>query len=74
MKILLLQNNCINNGVKTALYDEISERRNTKGEWLLGVDTQNVPYLLVVTTQDKTRQRHVRHLLMTLKARSHAGA
>ena len=67
MKILLLQNNCINNGVtndlkkrkkkacETALYGKIKERRETKGEWLTGVHTQNVLYLLIVTTQNKTR-------------------
>ena len=52
---------------KTALYGEIKERRQTGGEWLIGAHTQNIPYLLLVTTQDK-RQRRIRCLLMRVKA------
>ena len=43
--------------MRTALYDKIKER---KGEWLTGVNTQNVLYLSIVATQDKTRQKRVR--------------
>ena len=45
------------------------EVRTTKGEWLIGVHTQSVLYLFIVTKQHKTRQRHVRRLLMRVKAR-----
>ena len=57
---MMLQNNCINNGVtsglkqrkkknmQTALYGKIKER---KGEWLIGANTQNVLYLSIVATQ-----------------------
>ena len=56
----MLQNNCINNGVtnglkqkknksiKTVLYGKIKE---TRGDWLTGANTQNVPYLSIVATQ-----------------------
>ena len=44
--------------MQTALYRKIKER---KGEWLTGVNTQNLLYLLIVTTQHKTKQRRVRH-------------
>ena len=43
---------------KTALYGEIKERRQTGGEWLIGAHTQNIPYLLLVTTQDKKTKAH----------------
>ena len=43
--------------MRTALYDKIKER---KGEWLTGVNTQNVLYLSILATQDKTRQKRVR--------------
>ena len=55
--------------MQTALYDKIKERR---GEWLIRANTQNIPYLSIVATQDKTRKRHVRHLLMKAKARRRA--
>ena len=29
------------------------------GEWLIAVNTQNIPYLSIVATQHKTRQRRV---------------
>ena len=29
------------------------------GEWLIAVNTQTIPYLLIVATQHKTRQRRV---------------
>ena len=38
--------------MQTALYGKIKER---KGEWLIGENTQNVPYLSIVATQHKTR-------------------
>ena len=54
--IMLLQNNCINNGItndlekrkknmQTALYSKQKERRETGGEWLIGANTQIIPYL-----------------------------
>ena len=62
---MLLQINCINNGVtnglkskkgkkpyKTALYSKIKERRQTRGEWLTGAHTQNIPHCKN-TTKDK---------------------
>ena len=45
-----------------------------KGKWLLGVHTQNVLYLSILTTQHKTRQRRVKRLLINVKARRRAGA
>ena len=39
--------------METALYGKIKERRKTR-EWLIGANTQNIPYLsIAVTTQDK---------------------
>ena len=52
--------------MQTASYGKINKRR---GEWLIGANTQNIPYLSVVATQHKTRQRRVRRLLMRVKAR-----
>ena len=43
----------------TALYGKIKER---KGEWLIGANTQNVLYLSILATQQKTRQRRVRRV------------
>ena len=43
--------------MQTGLYGKIKER---KGEWLTGVNTQNVIYLLIVATTHKTKQRCVR--------------
>ena len=75
---MMLQNNCLNNGVtnglhkrekksmQTALYGKIKERKN---DWLIGANTQNVPYLSIVVTQHKTRQRQVRRLLIKIKTR-----
>ena len=40
--------------MQTALYDKIKERRS---EWLTGANTQNVPYLSIVATQEKTKVR-----------------
>ena len=40
--------------MQTALYDKIKERRS---EWLTGTNTQNVPYLSIVATQEKTKAR-----------------
>ena len=65
---MLLQNNCINNGVNNglkALYGEIKER---KSEWLIGANTENMSYLSIVATQLKTKQRRVRRLLIRVKA------
>ena len=61
-----------NKACKTALYGKINERREAKGEWSIGVHTQNVLYFSIVTTQHKTRLRHVRCLLMRVKARRRA--
>ena len=55
--------------MQTALYGKIKERRKTRGECLIGVSTQNIPYLSIVATQDKTRQKRTRRLLMRVKAR-----
>ena len=86
MKILLLQNNCINNGVtnywnkrnkKSMENSFISlnkrEERETKGAWLIRVQIQNVPYLSIVTTQHKTIQKRVKHLLKKVNSCRHAG-
>ena len=56
--------------MQTVLYGKIKERR---GEWLIEGNTQNVPYLSIVATQHKTRQRHVRRLLIRVKAHRRAG-
>ena len=56
--------------MQTALYGKIKESR---GEWLIGANIQNEPYLSIVTTQHKTRQRRVRCLLMRGKVRRHGG-
>ena len=42
--------------MQSALYGKINERR---GEWLIGAKTQNVPYLSIVATQHKRRQKRV---------------
>ena len=52
--------------MQTASYGKIKERRS---EWLTGANTQNVPYLSIVATQHKTRESHVRRLLIRIKAR-----
>ena len=57
--------------MQTALYDKIKEK---KGEWLIGAKAQNRPYLSIVTTQHKTRQRRVRYLSIRVKTPRHAGA
>ena len=56
--------------MQAALYGKIKERR---GEWLIGANTQNVPYLSIVAIQHETRQRRVRRLLISVKARRLAG-
>ena len=49
--------------------------RETKGEWFTnGVHIQSVLYLSIITTQRKTIQKRVKHLLMKVKAYRHAGA
>ena len=35
---------------------KIKGRRETRSEWLIGVHTQNIPYLSIVTTQHNTTQ------------------
>ena len=55
--------------MQTALYGKTKKRTV---EWLIGANTQNVPYLSIVATQHKARQSRVRRLLMTVKARRHA--
>ena len=45
-----------------------------EGEWLIGALTQNISYLSTLATQQKLRQRRVRCLLMSVKAREGAGA
>ena len=40
--------------MQTTLYGKTKERI---GEWLIGANTQNIPYLSIVATQHKTRQR-----------------
>ena len=55
------------------MYGKIKQRRHTGCEWLIGVYTQNTPYLSTVPSQHKTRQRRVRDLLRRIKARRHAG-
>ena len=52
--------------MQTTLYGKIKERR---GEWLIGVNTKNVPYLSIAATQHKTRQRRIRHLSIRVKGR-----
>ena len=44
--------------METALYGKIKERKKTREEWLIGANTQNIPYLsIAVTTQDKKQVR-----------------
>ena len=45
--------------MRTALHGKIKERREreTGGEWLIGANTQNIPYISNVVTQDKTKAR-----------------
>ena len=57
--------------MQTVLYGKIKERR---GGWLIGANTQHIPYLSIVATQHKTRQRRVRRLLIRIQACIHAGA
>ena len=59
--------------MQTALYGKIKENREVESEWLIGANTQNISYLLIVATQHKTRQRHLRRLLMRVKARINDG-
>ena len=56
--------------MQTALYGKIKERR---GEWLIGANTQNVPYLSTVATQHNTRKRRVRRLLIRVKPHRRPG-
>ena len=65
---MLLQDDCINNGVtnglkqkkeknmQTALYGKTKERRETEGEWLIGANTQIIRSLSIVARQqDQTK-------------------
>ena len=52
--------------MQTASYGKIKERRS---EWLIGANTQNVPYLSMVATQRKTGESYARCLLIRIKAR-----
>ena len=40
--------------MQTALYGKIKERR---GEWLIGANSQNVPYLSIVATQTQNKTK-----------------
>ena len=53
--------------MQTAVYGKIKESRETGGEWIIGTNTQNIPYFSIVATQHKTNQRRVRRLLMRVK-------
>ena len=59
---MLLQNNCINNGVTNGLKkgkkhatsftcENKTKEKETGGEWSIGANTQNIPYLSIVVTQ-----------------------
>ena len=43
--------------MQTGLYGKINERRETGGEWRIGENTQNIPYLSIAAPEHKTRQR-----------------
>ena len=63
--------------MRIAVHGKIKERRETRGEWLIGENMQNIPYISIVVTQHETRQRGVECLLMRVKAhkeRRRAGA
>ena len=55
--------------MQTGLFGKINERREKGREWLIGANTQNIPYLSIVAKQHKTRQRRVRCLMMRVKER-----
>ena len=59
--------------MQTTLYGKIKEKREREsgGEWF-GANTQNILYLSIVATQYKTRERHVRRLLVKVKVRRRA--
>ena len=71
--------------MQTALCRKMKERRERErerergegggggGEWIIGANTQNKPYLSIVATQYKTRQRCVMRLLIGVKARMNDG-
>ena len=60
--------------MQPALYGKIKERRETEGEWLIGENIQNIPYLSIVVADYKIRQKCVMHLLMKFNARRRAVA
>ena len=43
------------------------KKKETGNVWLVGVHCTHKTYLSIVTTQQKTRQRYVRRLLMRVK-------
>ena len=47
--------------MQTAFHGKIKERRETRGEWYIGANTQNIPYLSIIATKHKTKVRKVRN-------------
>ena len=43
--------------MQTAFHGKIKERRETRGEWYIGVNTQNIPYLSIIATKHKTQDK-----------------
>ena len=41
--------------MQISLYGKIKEKREVEGEWLIGANTQNISYLVIVATQHKTK-------------------
>ena len=39
--------------MQTTLYGKIKKQREMGGEWLIGANTQNIPYSSIVATQHK---------------------
>ena len=54
------------------LLSKIKVNRDMEGEWLIGVNMQNIPYFSIVATQHKRRKRCVKCLLMRVKLRKYA--
>ena len=59
-----MDRHCINYGITTALIKErkrwyiwLNKERRDGGEWLIKAHTQNIPYLSIVTTQDRKKVR-----------------
>ena len=56
--------------MNTVYRRKIKNRKKATGSvWLIEAHTQNIPYLLIVATQQKTRQKHLKRPLMRVKAR-----